>query len=218
MRSRALALLALLLAPAATLGAQAAPPRLPFGSFTPVRVTVDGAQDVQWTRVPGGTGRAVNPSAPSPRPPGGLLEGTFVGPSDRDTLLVQRFVAGDSAGTTAAGSTWQAAVPWSAVRTVERREDDARAIRRGARRLALRGALLGAAIGAAASSRDRAAGAAVGGASLWLLGYIFGGQGASVSAPPCWRLVYDRALATARVQAEQPPHLGGEGRVTCPAS
>jgi hypothetical protein len=126
------------------------------------------------------------------------------------------YVAGDSARTAAAARQWIAVIPWDAIRQVELREDDMKAIHGRGRRGALVTGVAGAAIGALVVPKSRVGGAVgVGLATAWL-GYIMSAQGATVSTEPCWRLLYDRDQARARIAAGQPPHLGREGPRTCP--
>jgi hypothetical protein len=78
--------------------------------------------------------------------------------------------------------------------------------------------MAGAIIGALVVPKSRAGGAVgVGLAGAWL-GYIGAAQGASVSTAPCWRLIYDRQQAQARVASGQLPHLGNNGPRVCPGT
>jgi hypothetical protein len=192
--------------------------RIPGRFGAPVRITLDPASRVSWvTSTPG---RQPWPDAhvrPDTNALWDVLEGTRLADRGTDTLRLHVVVfATDSSSGTTGSSQWVTSVPWSVVQRVEVREDDEAAIRARGRRGGFTGFALGAAIGALVGGDNRPASAVGGGAVLGLFGYILVAQGASVSTPPCWRLVYEREEAIRRAAAGEVQHFGGTGPLECP--
>ena len=197
------------------------PPRLPVGFPAAVRVTVDDAASIEWI-IPPTASRRLTASGDTrvPPPPRGSqqIEGRIVSEVNEPSLRISLFVAGDSTFPIPGGQEWVGIIPWEAIRQVDLREDDMGEIRRRGRRGARTLGAIGAVIGALVVPKSRVGGAVgVGLFGAWL-GYVGSAQGASVSAAPCWRLIYDRQQAQARVAAGQLPHPGRDGPRVCPGT